>query len=684
MEGGSGGRYFILREAECEDEDEDAGYSGEDTGSGDTDDGFLDDEEWEQGESLALLQEQQRQDSEKVENAIKRKLLGSPLQGYDTVDQACTLSPRLQEIRITPQKKKLKKRLQFGTPEEHEVVVLADPRKVHREEGQWGGRIVVEAQVHNVYSPPHTSTPVRPEEPVAELNSSADSGVPEEPHQEDSGPVTHRTPEEMVAQARGAFNKTDYVSDLLKAAHSKSVVLGQLRSAFSAAFSEITRPFKSNKTMSGDWVVGVAGTDCTLTIAARSLLKEHCTFFCMRDAMAGKTPCLLMLLQFTHQKNRDTVMKVIRHMLCVHEVQIVANPPRTASVPAAIYWYRMGEDLGEYTFRHGTYPDWVAEQAMLAHSSERPPQFELTKMVQWAYDHDLTDESQIALEYASIARKERNAQAFLSSNSQAKYVRDCAIMVRHYKRAEAARMTMSEWIHERCGKVDPKDRDDEKGWRAIVQFLRRQGIEFPVFSGALKQWLKGTPKKNCIVLQGPPDTGKSLFAMSLIKFMGGSVASYVNSRSHFWLQPLAGTKVGLIDDATKPFWDYCDTYLRTAFDGNPVSVDVKHRAPVQMKFPPLLITTNVAVQEDMRWMYLHSRVRIFTFPTGVHIRDGSTIEDKHWRSFFTKFWQTLELSDQEEEEEEQEVEEPQQNEAERSYGGDKPSTTIRFNRRGNT
>lgn len=680
--GGLGGQYFIVREADC-DEEEGSGDDSVDEGEteDDTDDGFLDDDECDQGESLALLQEHLREDSDRFETNIKRKLFGSP-QATDTVDEAQCLSPRLQDISITPRKKQCRKQL-FGRQDE----ANAPHGEISAEQVQGpGGRtVVVQAQVHRVSTPAPTPDP----EPPAELNSSADSGVAEGTPAEDLYPSPD--PAAAIACCRETFDKDRYVTDLLKSAHVQAAVLGQLRAAYEVAFSDITRPFKSNKSMSPQWVVGCAGTEYRLTLAARQLLQEHCDFILMKESMAGKTPCLLMLLRFKHEKNRDTVKKVVRHTLCLHDEQIVTNPPRT-SVAAALYWFTAAAGRNDNIFRQGQFPDWVTEQTMVNHTNSiKNPVFELTKMVQWAYDHDYTDECEIALEYAALARKEVNAKAFIMSNAQPKYVKDCATMVRLYKRAEMKKMTMSEWVHERCQRVPEAGREDERGWRAIVQFLRRQGIEFAVFAGAMTQWLKGIPKRNCLVIQGAPDTGKSLFAMSLMKFMGGAVVSYVNSKSQFWLQPLSHAKVGLIDDATKPFWDYCDTYMRTAFDGNPVSIDVKHRAPVQMKFPPLLITTNVHVKDDARWHYLHSRIRVFTFPTGVHIRDGSTIEDKHWRSFFLKFWQTLELSDQEEEEEEDEKEEEQNKssqEVDRVDGKDgeqpKPSTTIRFNRRRNT
>lgn len=221
-------------------------------------------------------------------------------------------------------------------------------------------------------------------------------------------------------------------------------------------------------------------------------------------------------------------------------------------------------------------------------------------------------------------------------------------MVRHYFRAEMAEMTMAAWINKKLKSVTT-----EGDWRVIVKFLRYQEIEFIDFLIAFKSFLAGKPKKNCFVFYGPPNTGKSLFCMSLLHVLGGNVISYANSKSHFWLQPLSDTKLALLDDATSQCWDFIDIYLRNALDGNPISLDLKHRAPKQMKCPPLMITTNISVATEMRWQYLHSRIKFITFAQPFPFNDdgspGFALTNENWKSFFLKFWQQLELSDQEDE-----------------------------------
>ena len=102
--------------------------------------------------------------------------------------------------------------------------------------------------------------------------------------------------------------------------------------------------------------------------------------------------------------------------------------------------------------------------------------------------------------------------------------------------------------------------------------------------------------------------------------------------------------------------------LRNALDGNPICLDCKHKAPVQVKCPPLIVTTNVDILADDRWRYLWSRVKVFKFGLDMPLNDDGTptynITDTHWQSFFKRLWRQLDLSDQEDEGDDGEAVEP--------------------------
>lgn len=116
---------------------------------------------------------------------------------------------------------------------------------------------------------------------------------------------------------------------------------------------------------------------------------------------------------------------------------------------------------------------------------------------------------------------------------------------------------------------------------------------------------------------------------------------------------MANAKVVMIDDATDALWDYFDTYMRNAMDGTEVSIDMKYKHPVQIKCPPMLITTNVDITTNDRWRYLQSRATIFKFPNEMPMTETGEplylITECNWQSFFERLWSQLELSDQEEE-----------------------------------
>lgn len=542
-----------------------------------------------QGNSLELFHQQESLESEQQLCTLKRKYFQSPSQrsNFDETD-LCALSPRLENISITPKEKgKRSRRRLFNVTDSG--VELSLPNEVDTD--------VTESQT----------------QVETECNSISVGGG-------------------------------DLVLQILKSKNAKATLFAKFKETVGISFAELTRPYKSDMTCCGDWVIAAFGVREPLVESFKVLLQQCCDYIHLTNYVSESVSIALMLLRFKHQKNRKTVCKLLQKMLSIENVQLLTEPPKLRSVPAAMFWFKC--TISKLTFTYGKTPEWILQQTQVGQTEDK--QFDLSEMVQWAYDNEHTDESKIAYYYAIAAPENSNARAFLNSNAQAKHVKDCAVMVRHYFRAEMAEMTMAAWINKKLKSVTT-----EGDWRVIVKFLRYQEIEFIDFLIAFKSFLAGKPKKNCFVFYGPPNTGKSLFCMSLLHVLGGNVISYANSKSHFWLQPLSDTKLALLDDATSQCWDFIDIYLRNALDGNPISLDLKHRAPKQMKCPPLMITTNISVATEMRWQYLHSRIKFITFAQPFPFNDdgspGFALTNENWKSFFLKFWQQLELSDQEDE-----------------------------------
>ena len=443
--------------------------------------------------------------------------------------------------------------------------------------------------------------------------------------------------------AEGHLGAVDiHYTELLRAGNHKAILLAKFKEAFGIGFNDLTRQFKSYKTCCNDWVLSVYAVHEDLLESSKQLLQQHCDYIWIRGIAAMS----LFLLCFKAGKNRGTVHKLMTSMLNVHEKQILSEPPKLRNVAAALFWYKGA--MGSGAFSHGPYPNWMAQQTIVGHQSTEASAFDLSEMIQWAFDQNYLDEADIAYQYAKLAPENSNAVAWLAHNNQARFVRECASMVRFYKKGQMKEMSMSEWIYTRINEVE-----GEGHWSSIAKFLRYQQVNVIMFLAALKDMLHSVPKHNCILIHGPPNTGKSAFTMSLIHVLKGRVLSFVNSKSQFWLQPMSETKIALIDDVTDPCWIYMDTYLRNGLDGHYVSLDCKHKAPIQTKFPALLLTSNINVHNEVNYRYLHSRIKGFEFPNPFPMKPDNTPEfeltDQSWKSFFTRLWKQLELSDQEDE-----------------------------------
>ena len=592
-----------------------------------------------------LFQQQTAADDDVAVQTVKRKFAPSPY--FSPVCEQASieheLSPRLDAIKLGRQSAKAKRRL-FELPDsgygQTQVDTESGPKQVQgSSETQDGRQDDDEGSV--VQSTLDTGNQ------NGRQNNDEGSGRNVGEHGSQEEERAGGDGEESDLQSTSTGKGAGGVVEILRASNKKATLLGKFKEQFGLGYNELIRHFKSDRTSCADWVVCVFGVFCTVAEGIKTLIQPLCDYAHIQVLPCQSGMTVLMLVRYKRAKNRETVAKGLSTLLNVPESQMLIEPPKLRSGPAALYWYKTS--MSSCSDVYGETPEWIVRQTMVGHAME-DAQFSLSEMVQWAYDHDITDESTLAYEYALIADTDSNAAAFLSSNCQAKYLKDACTMCRHYKRGEQARMSMSEWIWFRGDKVQ-----GDGDWKPIVQFLRYQDVEFIPFLCAFKTFLQGVPKKSCLVFYGPADTGKSYFCMSLLRFLGGAVISYANSSSHFWLQPLSEAKIGLLDDATSQCWNYIDTYLRNALDGNQICVDRKHRALLQLKCPPLLITTNINPLTDERWKFLRSRLQLFTFknpfPVTTQGEPMYTLNDQNWKCFFRRLWARLSLTDPEDEEE---------------------------------
>lgn len=477
------------------------------------------------------------------------------------------------------------------------------------------------------------------------LFDSEDSGLAEDETTnlsekvDDSGIETETVA--LNANVSAAENREEM---LLETAGEKYKFLAKFKENYGLKYSELVREFKSDKSCSKDWVVVSMYIAEELIEASKQLLQQECSY--IQIICSGIFT--LYVISFQCIKNRETVKKLLCKLLNCKDSQLVCDPPKTKSTPVALFFYR--RTLGNDCFATGPLPDWIARQTLVSHQQATAETFKLSNMVQWAYDNNILNESEIAYRYACLADEDQNAAAFLQSNSQLKYVKDCCQMVRHYKRQEMNDMTMGEWIL-KCS----EECKEEGDWRTIAKYFRYQGVNMIQFLAALKVFLQGRPKKNVLLIYGPPDTGKSYVCTSLIKFLHGKILSLQNKNSSFWLQPLADTKIGMIDDVTFQGFQHMDVYLRNALDGNPMIIDIKHRAPTQIKIPPIIMTSNIDINTEPSFKYLKSRITAFEFPNRLPFDDNDNlvynINSGSWKSFFSHLRTHLELPGPEEQDE---------------------------------
>nr|AVC68885.1 E1 protein [Omikronpapillomavirus 1] len=469
------------------------------------------------------------------------------------------------------------------------------------------------------------------------LNSTA-LGVGDTPTGVGNGAST----QEMLSTGMLEEDYACSITNLLQAGKPRTILLGLFKKIHGCSFTDLCRCFQSNKTVSEDWIVCVAGIPCSLIDGISDLLKPHSDFTHVTCTTCELGVFLLLLVQWKTGKNRETVTKLLAGLFSVQKEQMLLEPPKLRQPAVAMFWYKKA--LTNASVVTGNMPQWILRQISIQEQLGDVSPFCLSNMIQWAYDNGHDTEHDIAYEYAKLADIDKNANAFLNSNCQAKYVKDCCNMVRLYKKAEMFKMSMSQWITHRCSKVE-----GEGDWKAILTFLKFQNVEIMPFLISFRDFLKGRPKRNCLVIYGPANTGKSLFGMTLMSLLGGKIISFVNSQSHFWLTPLSECKVAMLDDATVPTWDYTDTYLRNMLDGNPICVDAKHRSHMQIKCPPVLITTNVDVLKNEKWKYLHSRIKVLEFlnecPLDSRGEPVFQLNKENWKAFLKKCWSKLSLDE---------------------------------------
>ena len=144
--------------------------------------------------------------------------------------------------------------------------------------------------------------------------------------------------------------------------------------------------------------------------------------------------------------------------------------------------------------------------------------------------------------------------------------------------------------------TDPVLMDD---YIALAELTRRLHGEFTLknlFTKLFHAFQIGQPKKRWLCLQGRVNAGKTKLAAGIRHLLDG-VSINVNisddSRRSFQLGQAIGKRFVIFDDVTSIGFRMLDQSMREFLDGeHEVSLERKHKNPLQVIFPQGLITTN--------------------------------------------------------------------------------------------
>lgn len=262
--GASPGKYFLLREAECGDDSSEDGGSMEQIFDGDTESegaDFIDDCPVDQGTSAELYHRQETEESEQLLQVLKRKFMQSPKQSTPdrtrTQEAELALSPILQECSITPRKGgKVKKKIRFADKVDDEAgCSTADGNMDRKVGGAEEGREDPEGAVQN-------NTESQTSDASSKQLGAIEGRVPDEPDRA-APPQEEESLSILPANSQGtqgkSFDSSLFANSLMRSQNARATVLAKIRDAFLVPMSQLCRLYKSDKTMSYDWVVCVVG-----------------------------------------------------------------------------------------------------------------------------------------------------------------------------------------------------------------------------------------------------------------------------------------------------------------------------------------------------------------------------------------------------------------------------------------
>lgn len=190
-----------------------------------------------------------------------------------------------------------------------------------------------------------------------------------------------------------------------------------------------------------------------------------------------------------------------------------------------------------------------------------------------------------------------------------------------------------QYVHSRNRNWDPKSFKfaPENDARAIHNILRRQNINVAEFDDYFWKWItRQAGKVNTLILQGPSNTGKSVFVRGLVAL--ARAGSIINTSSPFFAEGICGSNIGIWEEPLLTAENA--EMFKLISEGAPMQLPQKFKKPFNHPGCPILITTNHDITRfcDSERGTIMNRCRQFWFNNPVSSTERACSRDCLLRS----------------------------------------------------
>ncbi|UDM59448.1 E1 [Wesgulfec papillomavirus] len=390
-----------------------------------------------------------------------------------------------------------------------------------------------------------------------------------------------------------------------------SCTLEKQKKGEGARFNDLAKSMKSDKTMQKNWMIFCERPQTGLRAGPyRSHVALEAVICQDADNVRAKHDERHALYVIEYNDKMRSTKGVQRLLHSVGVKHALIGVPFTRK-PLTRSWITMFTDTLDET-KDLT---WLSVECNSTNTSFSPEE-----MLKWCEQECPQNLDCFIALYRRAARAgDENAMAWIDMTSALNAAKQCFALWKATLKGESLQLSLSDYIDKR---VSENEGGDAKQVRRLLLF---NGVLEVHMLNALRKWLRGSVKKNFLVLHGPGGSGKSMFAEALTLFLEGAMLC-IDEQNSFWKSGAVSKRFVMIDDITMRHWRYLDRNERRVLDGGVVAVNKKFSDAAEMKFPPIIATTNyVLTDSGDEFSFLCNRITWIPFPKPIPIRtDGST------------------------------------------------------------